>query len=175
MPIIGTMSFVRKKSRKLASGEKKDYYYEVENKWKDGKVKQKVISYIGTTPYQNRFDIDNEKAQQVSQILFEKDSNPSLVKERLEAIGIPVPLDELREVHLVFNPPPQELLYRYQVIRKMFILFLMKSFAHDVHIVLPFVIRIQELLRLQLDQRGLSLLRNSARCIRIWCFILKQE
>jgi len=99
------MSFVRKKSRKLASGEMKDYYYEVENKWKDGKVKQKVIRYLGATPYQNHLDIDREKAQQVSQILFEKDSTPSRVKERLEGIGIPVPFDDLKEVHLVFKPP----------------------------------------------------------------------
>jgi len=105
VPIMGIMSFVRKKSRKLASGEVKDYYYEVENKWKDGKVKQKVIRYLGTTPYQNHFDIDREKAQQVSQILFEKDSTPSLVKDKLENIGIPVPSGELTEVHLVFNPP----------------------------------------------------------------------
>lgn len=102
---MGTMSFVRKKSRKLSSGEIKDYYYEVENKWENGKVKQKVIRYLGDTPYKKRFDINDEEALLVSQILFEKDSDPGSVKERLEEIGLPVPPGELKEVHLVFKPP----------------------------------------------------------------------
>lgn len=102
---MGTMSFVRKKSRKLTSGEVKDYYYEVENKWENGKVRQKVIRYLGDTPYKKQFDINNEKALLVSQILFEKNSDPESVKERLKEIGLPVPPEELKEVHLVFKPP----------------------------------------------------------------------
>ena len=120
----------------------------MENKWQDGKVKQKVIRYLGTTPYQNRFDIDNEKAQQVSQILFEKDSNLSRVKDRLKDIGLPVPSGELKEVHLVFKPPPRELLYRYQVRGKMSVFFLTRRFVQCVHIVLLFVTRTKELLKL---------------------------
>jgi len=101
--ILGTMSFVRKKSRKLSSGEIKDYYYEVENKWENGKVKQKIIRYLGDTPYKKQFDINDEKARLVSQILFEKDSDPRSVKERLKEIGLPVPPGELKEVHLVYE------------------------------------------------------------------------
>lgn len=102
---MSTMSFIRNKPRKLASGEIRDYYYKVENYWQDGKVKQRVIRYLGTKPYQTKFDVDREIAQQISQIILEKDSTPTQVKENLEGIGIPMPSGELKEVHLVFKPP----------------------------------------------------------------------
>lgn len=105
MPIMGTMSFIRNKPRVLASGEVQNYYYEVENYWKDGETKQRVIQYLGTKPYPTKFEIDHETAAKVAQIVIEKDTTPTKVKEDLENIGIPIPQDEVKEVQLIFKPP----------------------------------------------------------------------
>ena len=102
---MGIMSFIRNKPRVLASGEIKNYYYEVENYWKDGETKQRVIKYLGTKPYPTTFDLDHETATKVTQIILEKDITPAKVKEQLESIGIPIPQDEVNEVQLVFKPP----------------------------------------------------------------------
>lgn len=102
---MSTMSFIRNKPRKLASGEIRNYYYEVENYWQNGKVRQRVIRYLGTKPYLTKFEIDHEIAKQISQVLLEKDLTPAQVKDKLENIGISMPEGELGEVHLMFKPP----------------------------------------------------------------------
>lgn len=49
------MAFIRAQKRKTKSGIR-TYYYLVENKWENGKVKQKVLKYIGTNP--NKISVD---------------------------------------------------------------------------------------------------------------------
>ncbi len=57
------MSFIRCKKR----GDKK-YYYEVENKWVNGKVRQKVIKYLGTSPFgQRRREVNDFEAHLIAE------------------------------------------------------------------------------------------------------------
>ncbi len=76
VPIIGIMSFIRHKIKTLASGEKRKYYSLVENYWKDGKVKQRVLKYMGTSPFQTRFDLEPNVAIELAKLL--SDSNTSI-------------------------------------------------------------------------------------------------
>ena len=102
---MGTMSFIRKKPRKLASGETRNYYYEVENYWQNGKVKQKVIRYLGTKPYPMKFEIGHDIAEQISQIILGENLTQTQIKDKLENIGITIPEREIEEIHLMFKPP----------------------------------------------------------------------
>lgn len=111
MPIMGTMSFIRKKSRKLASGEIQEYYYEVESYW-DGKPKQRVLRYLGTSPFPKEYELDPEVGGQVAQALFTERLSSDEVKERLNIIGISLPEGQLREVSLVYTPPLKKLIIR---------------------------------------------------------------
>ena len=113
---MGTMSFIRCKPRKLASGEIRKYYYEVENYWVNGKVKQRVKKYLGTSPFPTEFEIDPDLGGQVARTLFDKHLTPSQIKKRLKTIGIPLPPGELKEVSLVYNPPQRKLLIRISCI-----------------------------------------------------------
>lgn len=105
VPIMGTMSFVRPKSRKLASGEVTKYYYEVENYWKNGRSNQRVLNYLGNSPYHLELNIDSDIASQIGMILFQRKCAPDEMKQQLQDIGIPVPEGEIKEIKLVFNPP----------------------------------------------------------------------
>jgi len=111
VPIMGTMSFIRKKSRKLASGEIRDYYYEVESYW-DEKPKQRVLRYLGASPFPKEYELDPEVGGQVAQALFTERLSSDEVKERLNIIGIPLPDGQLKEVSLVYNPPLKKLIIR---------------------------------------------------------------
>ena len=112
VPIMGTMSFIRKKPRKLASGKTQDYYYEVENYWEDGKVKQRTLQYIGTSPFPKEYELDPEIGGQVAQALFTEGLSSEVVKERLKIIGIPLREGKLKEVCLVYKPPLKKLTIR---------------------------------------------------------------
>jgi hypothetical protein len=106
------MSFIRSKPRKLASGEIKNYYYEVENFWKDGKVKQKIIKYLGTSPFQTEFDLDPKTGVQVARVLSRRDVSSDVLKKQLEKLGISFPPGKFKEARLIFKPPLQRLVVR---------------------------------------------------------------
>lgn len=106
------MSYIRKKSRKLKSGEVKDYYYLVESYWEDGKSRQRVLRYLGTSPEPREFPIDPKLAGQLAQGLMSSDISEPEVKELLEKLGISVPPGTLNEVSLVYNPPQKSLVLR---------------------------------------------------------------
>ena len=109
---MGTMTFVRKKSRRLKSGETKNYYYLVENQWEDGRVRQKVLKYHGTSPQSGEITIDPSLAGQLAQGLMASDLSEEEVRNLLEKLGISVPPGTLNEVSLVYNPPQKSLLLR---------------------------------------------------------------
>ena len=104
VPIIGTMSFIRYKTKTLASGEKRKYYSLVENYWKDGKVKQRVLKYMGTSPFQTKFDLEPNIAIELAKILADRNTSIEYLKEKLEDFGIhPLPC-EIKDVELTFSP-----------------------------------------------------------------------
>ena len=98
------MSYVRVKKRKGKSGELA-YYYLVEGERTKGKVKQKVIKYLGTSPHLKDFEIEPDTVNQVTQCLFDKRPSSTEIKERLKDINFPVPDGELKEISIVYNPP----------------------------------------------------------------------
>jgi hypothetical protein len=102
---IYIMSFIRTINKKLASGKVQPYYAEVENYWKDGKTKQRVIKYLGKYPYQTTYELTPSLAAKVARLLAQKDVSLQDMKERLEALGLPLPSGELKKAKIDFNPP----------------------------------------------------------------------
>ena len=109
---MGSMSYIRKKSRKLKSGEIRDYYYLVESYWEDGVSHQKVLKYLGMSPEPQEHTIDPKLAGQLAQGLMASDLSEPEMKDLLEKLGIPVPPGTLNEVSLVYNPPQKSLMLR---------------------------------------------------------------
>ncbi len=109
---MGTMSFVRKKSRILKSGEVRDYYYLVENYWEAGKVRQRVLKYLGKSPQAREIPLDPKLAGQLAQGLMASDISEPEVRDLLEKLGISVPPGTLNEVSLVYTPPWKSLVLR---------------------------------------------------------------
>ncbi|MFQ5330451.1 MAG: hypothetical protein ACE5D4_10780, partial [Thermodesulfobacteriota bacterium] len=112
VPIMGIMSFVRKKSRRLKSGEMQDYYYLVENYWEGGKVRQRVLKYMGKSPQAREISLDPKLAGQLAQGLMASELSEPEVRDLLEKLNIPVPPGALNEVSLVYTPPQKSLVLR---------------------------------------------------------------
>ena len=104
MPIIGTMSFIRHKTKILASGKKQKYYSLVENYWKNGKTKQRVLKYLGTSPYQTKFDLEPNVAIELAKKLSGGTASIEEITEMLEGFGINLPPGEIKDVELIFSP-----------------------------------------------------------------------
>lgn len=104
VPIIGTMSFIRYKTKILASGEKRKYYSLVENYWENGKVKQRVLKYMGTSPIQKKFDLEPTIAVELAKVLSDSNTSIEYLKEKLEDFGIHPPPGEIKDVDLIFSP-----------------------------------------------------------------------
>ncbi len=102
------MSYIRAKK----SGNR-TYYYEVEG-YRDnrGKVRQRVIRYLGKYPFIREFPVEPKLAGQLAQALMASDISEQEVRELLEKLGIPVPPGTLNEVSLVYNPPLGKLVIR---------------------------------------------------------------
>jgi hypothetical protein len=105
VPIMGTMSFIRKKTRKGKDGATKDYYYLVENLYEDGKVRQKVIKYLGTSPNRREIPIDPSLAGQVASTLMSGKLKPAEMKDAVEKMGISLGPGKLKSISLRFYPP----------------------------------------------------------------------
>lgn len=97
MPICGhNMAYVRTKKRKG-----KTYYYLVEGKRINGKVKQKVLKYLGTHPEMVKVDLDKAKVKTLAETVFLEDINTSdELKTCLDQIGIPYPERDIVEMNL---------------------------------------------------------------------------
>jgi hypothetical protein len=87
------MAFIRAQKRKTKSGIR-TYYYLVENKWENGKVKQKVLKYIGT-------NVEQCTAILGSSIL--STATAAELKRKFQEIGICVPKGEIEKLILSFD------------------------------------------------------------------------
>lgn len=95
------MSFIRCKKR----GDKK-YYYEVENKWVRGKVRQKVIRYLGTSPLGQRREVNDFEAHLIAETILKHTPSREGVLEVLKSLGISIPEEfkgELKRVALEYD------------------------------------------------------------------------
>ena len=88
------------------------YYYLVEGYRKDGKVKQRIVKYLGTSPFQTEFVLDPKNSVRIARVLSEKNQSSDVLKQRLEKLGISFPPGELKEARLIFNPPLKKLVVR---------------------------------------------------------------
>ena len=105
------MTYIRAKKRKGKSGTL-TYYYLVEGERTDGKVKQKIIKYLGTSPPIDDIEIEVETASQMSGYLFSDCPSSSIISGRLSELGISPPDGEFKEVSLVYSPPRKKLFIR---------------------------------------------------------------
>jgi len=105
------MAYVVGRKRKGKSGIL-TYYYLIEGYRKDGKVKQRIVKYLGTAPFQTEFDLDPKTGVQVAQVLSRKSGSSDALKKQLEKLGISFPPGKLKEARLIFKPPLQKLVVR---------------------------------------------------------------
>lgn len=90
------MAYVRSKKR----GDK-TYYYLVEGKRVNGKVRQKVVKYLGPNPKIVRVNLDKAKTKVLAETVFLEDINSSdELKARLDLVGIPYPESDIVEMNL---------------------------------------------------------------------------
>lgn len=97
MPIYGhNMAYVRSKKRKG-----KTYYYLVEGKRVNGRVKQKVLKYLGTSPEMVKVKLDKAQVKTFAETVFVEDiSTSDELKTCLDQIGIPYPERDIVEMNL---------------------------------------------------------------------------
>ena len=98
-----TMSFICSRKRVLKNGKERTYYYRVENYREGGKVRQRVLEYLGTNPNRMSIDIDVMTAAKVASILSSNPS-PTQAMKMLRDAGIPV-VARPGSISLIYNPP----------------------------------------------------------------------
>ncbi|OEU54291.1 MAG: hypothetical protein BA871_09730 [Desulfuromonadales bacterium C00003096] len=96
------MAFIRAQKRKTKSGIR-TYYYLVENKWENGKVKQKVLKYIGTNPNKISVDLTVEQCTAILGSSILSTATAVELKRKFQEIGICVPKGEIEKLILRFD------------------------------------------------------------------------
>lgn len=93
------MAYVRSKKR----GDK-TYYYLVEGRRENGKVKQKVLRYLGTSPKVVKVKLDKTKTKALAERVFLADIKTSdELKTHLGQVGIPYPESDIVEMNLSYK------------------------------------------------------------------------
>jgi len=97
VPIYGhNMAYIRTKKRKG-----KTYYYLVEGKRVNGKVRQKVLKYLGTDPEMVNVNLDKAQVKLLAETVFLKDITSSdELKICLDKIGIQYPESNIVEMNV---------------------------------------------------------------------------
>ena len=98
------MAYIVGRKRKGKSGTL-TYYYLVEGYREGGKVKQRVLEYLGTTPFQTMFELEPGTSVKVAEVLSNMERPGEEIGKELEGLGIRVPPGKIKEVKLVFKPP----------------------------------------------------------------------
>lgn len=97
------MSYIVGRKRQGKSGIL-TYYYLVEGYREDGKVKQRLLKYLGTSPFQTKFDLEPKVAIELAKILSDRNTPIESLTEKLEYFGIHPLSGELKDVELIFSP-----------------------------------------------------------------------
>ena len=97
------MSFIRSITRTLKDGTERTYYYRVEGYREGGKVKHRMLEYLGTNPNRMSMNIDVATAAKVASILSGSPS-PTQAAKLLRDAGIPVAVRP-GSISLIYNPP----------------------------------------------------------------------
>lgn len=97
------MSFIVGKKRPGKSGTL-TYYYLVEGYRENGKVKQRVLKYLGTSPFQTSFDVEPEVALELAKILSDPTTLKADIEGILEGLKIHPPPGEIKDIEVIFSP-----------------------------------------------------------------------
>lgn len=98
------MSFVRAIQRRLKDGTIRKYYARIETYREGGKVRQRVIEYLGTSPHARTLHLDPRLAANVALALIEGQPPASLVADRLRRLGLDIP-PQAKQFSLTYTPP----------------------------------------------------------------------
>lgn len=98
------MSYLRSKKRRLKDGKTQDYWYRVEGIREGGKVRQKVVEYLGTNPQTRTVPLDPALAARVALALIEGHPTAAQATERLRGLGLDLP-GRPRQFSLTYTPP----------------------------------------------------------------------
>jgi len=95
------MSYIRKKK----FGDRV-YYYRVEG-YRDetGKVRQRVIEYLGKSPSRMELPVEPKVAGQLAQILMSGKQSQSELKGTLKKLGVQLSPGKIKEVSITYKPP----------------------------------------------------------------------
>jgi hypothetical protein len=96
------MAFIRAQKRKTKDGIR-TYYYLVENKRENGKVKQKVLKYLGTNPNKISVDLTVEQCTAILGSSILSTATAEERKRKLHEIGICVPEGSIEKLILSFD------------------------------------------------------------------------
>ena len=97
------MSYIRSTSKTLKDGTERKYYYRVEGYREGGKVKQRVVDYLGIYPNRITMNVDAETAASVASVILQLPSQTEATK-MLRKAGIPV-RGKPGTVSIIYNPP----------------------------------------------------------------------
>jgi hypothetical protein len=89
------------------------YYYLVEGKREEGKVRQKVLKYLGTSPNRQEVSVNPSIAGTIAQTLMSGSSSDEKVKEQLTKLGIVVK-GRIKKISLNYTPPLGKLTLRVE-------------------------------------------------------------
>lgn len=98
------MSFIRPYKRTLKDGTERTYYARVENVWENGKVRQHVLEYLGTSPDTREIHIDPALAARVALALLEGHPTAAQAAERVRGLGLDLP-GHPKRFSLTYTPP----------------------------------------------------------------------
>ena len=105
------MAYIRTKERQGKSGTLA-YYYLVEGKRIDGKTKQKVLKYYGTTPPPVDVEVDSDTVGKITKDLINTRPSSNKLKEQLLEYDINPPDEEIKGISIVYNPPLRKFFIR---------------------------------------------------------------
>ena len=98
------MSYLRSKKRRLKDGKTQEYWYRVEGIREGGKVRQKVVEYLGTNPQARTVPLDPALAARVALALIEGQPTAAQAAERLRGLGLDLP-GRPKKFSLDYTPP----------------------------------------------------------------------
>ena len=105
MLLTTDMAYLRSIQRHLKDGTLQRYWYRVEGYREGGKVRQRVVEYLGTNPNRRAIPLpDARLAARVAVAILEDAPSSAETARRLKALGIDLPARP-QKVSLVYNPP----------------------------------------------------------------------
>lgn len=106
------MAYIRTKTREGKEGVL-TYYYLVEGKRIDGKVKQKIIKYLGKNPNTVTVELDEKQTKDlVKDVFLAGITVQEELKSKLKQLEIPAPDQDIIEMNLTHKIGGKKFIFR---------------------------------------------------------------